>query len=85
MLAATLALMLMASGADDNQSRSANPSRAEDDPDRLICRAAEPVLGSRIARRRICRTVAQWRTFEADRAQLRRDLQNAARDGSIEQ
>ena len=47
---------------------------ATEDPDRVVCRRAEPVLGSRVARRRICRTVAEWRAFEPDRAQMRRDL-----------
>lgn len=47
--------------------------------DQVICRASEPVLGSRVARRRICRTRAQWMVFEDDRAQLRRDLQNSGK------
>ena len=47
---------------------------ATEDPDRVICRRPEPVLGSRVAQRRICRTVAEWRAFEADREQRRRDL-----------
>jgi hypothetical protein len=47
--------------------------------DQMICRASEPVLGSRVARRRICRTRAQWMAFEDDRAQLRRDIQNSGR------
>lgn len=65
-------------------SEPARPSPAAEDPDRVICRAPQPVLGSRVARRRICRTVAEWRAFEEDRAQYRRDLNagNCAGAGS---
>ena len=45
-----------------------------DDPDRVICRSSAPAPGSRVARQRTCRTLAEWRAFEADRAQMRRDL-----------
>ena len=76
MFAATLALMLIASsgGTETASSSPTNGSLAGEDLDRVICRRAEPVLGSRIARRRICRTVAQWRAFEEDRQQMRRDM-----------
>jgi|GEM_PF-1950209 len=55
---------------------SGEPARAgsDHDPDRVICRSSQPVVGSRVARQRICRTVAEWRAFDADRAQMRRDL-----------
>jgi hypothetical protein len=76
------ALLAVAGGAAVAGAEPAgqNKTTTGGDPDQTICRQAEPVLGSRVARRRICRTRAQWQAFEEDRQQLRRDLQNAARD-----
>lgn len=45
------------------------------DLDKVVCRAPQPKLGSRIAQKRMCLTVAQWKIYDADREQLRRDLQ----------
>jgi hypothetical protein len=50
---------------------------AQDDPDRTICREVQMELGSRLRPVRRCLTAAQWVQFEADREQLRRDIQNA--------
>ena len=55
---------------------------ASDDPDRTICREVQMELGSRLRPVRRCLTAAQWVQFEADREQLRRDIQNAARCGA---
>ena len=65
-----LFLVMAASGS----SPPAPAISAAENPDRIICRRPEPVLGSRVARRRICRTVSERRAFDADRAQMRRDL-----------
>lgn len=46
----------------------------DDDPDKVVCKKSEPVLGSRIARRKVCRTVAEWRVHEGDMATFRREL-----------
>ena len=81
MLIEVVSLMLMAAGAGD-EGRSSARRNSDGDLDRMICRAPEPVLGSRVARRRICRTRAQWQAFEEDRQQLRRDLQNAGACGA---
>jgi hypothetical protein len=43
------------------------------DPDKVICRAAEAKLGSRIATRRVCRTASEWDLYEVDREQFQRD------------
>ncbi len=51
---------------------------AANDPDRPICRQEELALGSHLRTQRICRTAAEWVIFDADREQLRRDIQNAA-------
>ena len=82
MLVGTIALML-AAGAGEMQNNGTR--RGAEDPDQMICRSPEPVLGSRVARRRICRTRAQWQAFEEDRAQMRRDIQNSSKDPTIEQ
>lgn len=74
-----LFLAMAASGS----SQPAPAVSAAENPDRVICRAPEPVLGSRVARRRICRTVAEWRAFEQDRAQMRRDLNAGNCAGAI--
>lgn len=44
------------------------------DDDRVICEQARPKAGSRIAMGSVCRTVAEWRVYRADRDQLQRDL-----------
>lgn len=86
MLSGTVAMLLLALQASgDPTAGRGRVAAAAANPDQVICRAAEPVLGSRVARRRVCRTRAEWRQFEADRAQLRRDLQDSSKDGSIEQ
>jgi len=70
---AMLILMLQASGAAP--AAQGRIEASNENPDEVICRAAQPMLGSRVARRRVCRTRAEWRSFESDRAQFRRDLQ----------
>jgi hypothetical protein len=72
MLIGPIALLLMTAGS--GTSPPAQSATAAEDPDRVICRRPQAALGSRVARRRICRTVAEWRAFEEDRAQMRRDL-----------
>jgi hypothetical protein len=52
---------------------------ARDNPDRVICREPQLVLGSRLRSVRTCRTAAEWLAFENDREQLRRDIGNAAK------
>lgn len=54
---------------------------AADNPDRPICRREQLAVGSLVRMQRICKTAAEWVIFDADRAQLRRDIQNAARCG----
>lgn len=73
MLNEIIVMLLLAAPGSGAQSRTA--TAATENPDQMICRAPEPVLGSRVARRRVCRTRAEWRAFDADRAQFRRDLQ----------
>ena len=80
MLAETIAMLLLSAQAGSGQAAApAAGTRPAVNLDEVICRAAEPVVGSRVARRRICRTRAEWQAFEADRAQLRRDIQNAGK------
>ncbi|HEX8194331.1 MAG TPA: hypothetical protein VF552_15670 [Allosphingosinicella sp.] len=55
---------------------------AQDNPDRTICREVQLELGSRLRQVRRCLTAVQWVQFEADRQQLRRDIQNSARCGA---
>jgi hypothetical protein len=52
---------------------------ARDNPDRVICRAPQMVLGTRTRAVRTCRTAAEWLAFENDREQLRRDIGNSAK------
>lgn len=77
MIAAAIAMLALA--AQPGQGPGASNSAPAEDPDQVICRAPQPVLGSRVAMRRICKTRAEWRAFDADRAQLRRDIQNSGR------
>jgi hypothetical protein len=55
---------------------SEDESKRMADQDKVICRAEQDVLGSRIRKARQCRTVAEWKIFTKDREQFRRDLQN---------
>jgi hypothetical protein len=52
------------------------PQTALSDPDKVVCEQSEPVVGSRLQRKRRCMTKAEWQTYKADRAQLGRDIQN---------
>jgi len=78
MIAATIAMTLLAAQSGQGSGGAAGTRPAED-MDQVICRAPQPVLGSRVATRRVCKTRAEWRAFEEDRAQLRRDIQNSGR------
>ena len=81
MLTAMIPILILGASAAEEPNRR---DRA-DDPDQVICRAPEPIVGSRVARRRICRTRAEWQAFEADRQQLRRDLQNSSKGTPLDQ
>ena len=52
------------------------PQTALSDPDKVVCEQSQPVVGSRLQRRRVCMTKAEWQTYKQDRAQLGRDIQN---------
>jgi hypothetical protein len=56
-------------------------ARTMKDLDRVICREDRPVLGSRLAKAKQCRTVAEWIVFDKDRDQMRRDLQSEGKHG----
>lgn len=58
------------------------PAAAARDPseERIICRS-RPQLGSRITTQRRCMTVWQWRIYEADMEQSRRDLNDRGMRG----
>lgn len=80
MLTETIAILVSALQAASGQGGSATrPAPPAVNLDEVICRAPEPILGSRVARRRVCRTRAEWQAFVDDRAQLRRDIQNSAK------
>jgi hypothetical protein len=49
---------------------------ASNDPDKMICKKQEPVLGTRLKFARMCKSAAEWKAYEADREQARRDLNN---------
>ncbi len=75
MLIEAIALLLVAASPESQADASRPPARA-DHPDRVICRAPQGVTGSRLAQRRVCKTVAEWRAYDLDRSQLRRELMN---------
>lgn len=80
-LLTVLLMYAQAAATAPGGATATNLSTTGGDPDQMICRQSEPVLGSRVARRRICRTRAEWQAFEQDRAQMRRDMQNAGACG----
>ena len=49
-------------------------TRQLDDPDRVVCKKDKPKINSRIATVKTCRTVAEWKLFDKDREQLKRDM-----------
>ena len=49
------------------------PAEAAPSRQRVICRS-RPTLGSRIARQRVCKTEEEWRIYENDLEQSRRDI-----------
>lgn len=51
-------------------------ARTEEDPNKVVCQAAKPRIGSRVAMNKVCRTVQEWKLFGVDREQYRRDLQH---------
>ena len=53
-------------------------ANTEPDSERLICRS-RPMLGSRIARQRICKTAQEWRIHDEDLRQARRDTGDQSR------
>ena len=76
MLFETLAMiLLMVQAATSQPATKGRIAASNENPDEIVCRAPQPVLGSRVAQRRVCRTRAEWRAFQADRAQAQRDLQ----------
>lgn len=79
MLSGTIAaLLLMLQAAPAGQSRA---GAAAENPDDMICRAPEPRLGSRVARRRVCRTRAEWQAASSDNSQRLRDLERGSCGG----
>jgi hypothetical protein len=48
--------------------------------ERLICRS-RPMLGSRIARQRVCKTEEDWKIYQNDLEQSRRDINDRGMRG----
>ena len=64
-----------AADSTPTEATSEEPSRQE-----LICRS-RPRLGSRIATQRVCKTREEWRIYEADMEQSRRDINDRGARG----
>jgi hypothetical protein len=47
------------------------------DPDKVTCKKSEPVIGSRLRTKKMCKTSVEWQAFYADRKEMRRDMLNA--------
>ena len=56
---------------------SEEDARAQEDDDKVICKKDKPKINSRIATVKTCRTVAEWRLYEKDRDQFKRDFMGA--------
>lgn len=67
------------SAAPDTET-TAHTASVESSQDRLICRS-RPVVGSRIARQRVCKTAEEWRIYQADLEQSRRDINDRGMRG----
>lgn len=49
-------------------------AREQEDQDKVICKKDRPKINSRIAMVKTCRTVAEWRLYDNDREQFKRDF-----------
>ncbi len=49
-------------------------ARGQEDQDKVICKKDRPKINSRVAMVKTCRTVAEWRMYDKDREQLKRDM-----------
>ena len=77
----SLILFLSLGGAQAaTDTAPAGESAEEPSRDRLICRS-RPQLGSRIARQRVCKTEEEWRIYENDLEQSRRDINDRGMRG----
>jgi hypothetical protein len=52
-------------------------ARHQEDDSKVICKKDKPKINSRIATVKTCRTVAEWRLFDKDRDQFKRDFMGA--------
>lgn len=59
------------------QATAAEPPAPTPADEKMICRR-QPVLGSRIKAKRICKTAEDWKTHDEALKQQTRDIQNAA-------
>ncbi len=75
-----LSILLAASLSAAPAAAPSNTPTDEANRDRMICRS-RPVLGSRIARQRICMTGEQWRLHANDLEQSRRDINDRGARG----
>lgn len=77
-----LAMILLLAMSAPQAEAAAQTATAETEPSRqrLTCRS-RPVLGSRIARQRVCKTEEEWRIYENDLEQSRRDINDRGARG----
>lgn len=68
----SLMIALLASSTAAAGTPAATPAAASAEDKKVICRT-DPVLGSRIKVKKNCKTVAQWREYDAQLQQLSRD------------
>jgi hypothetical protein len=68
------------STASSHLGNTPHTASVDSNQERLICRS-RPVLGSRIARQRECKTAEQWRIYQADLEQSRRDINDRGMRG----
>ncbi len=52
-------------------------AREQVDDSKVICKQDRPKINSRIATVKTCKTVAEWRVYDKDRDQLKRDMMGA--------
>lgn len=52
-------------------------TRQLEDPNQVVCKKDRPKINSRIATVKTCRTVAEWKLYDKDREQFKRDFMGA--------
>ena len=61
----------------DDQPATAQPTKAKNDLDKVVCRSEEEI-GSRLRQHKVCMTVQQWKQYQDDYKEQVQEVQALA-------